>query len=98
MIIKQPEPDQIPQLRQLWQEAFGDPDAFLDGFFQTAFAFDRCRCAVEGSRVQGALYWLDCAWEGQKLAYLYAVATRKDSRGQGICRRLMGTVHHHLAA
>ena len=23
---------QIPQLRQLWQEAFGDSDAFLDQF------------------------------------------------------------------
>ena len=33
-----PTDNEIPGLRQLWQEAFGDADAFLDSFFQTAFS------------------------------------------------------------
>ena len=38
MIIKPPSKEEIPQLRTLWQEAFGDSDAFLDIFFSNAFA------------------------------------------------------------
>lgn len=96
MIIKAPKKEEIPQLRRLWQEAFGDTDAFLDGFFSTAFAPDRCRCAVENGQVKAALYWFSCESDGQPLAYIYAVATAKRFRGQGICRKLMEDTHNHL--
>ena len=96
MIIKSPEKKDIPQLRQLWQEAFGDTDAFLDGFFSTAFSPDRCRCVVENGQVAAALYWFSCESDGQPLAYIYAVATAKRFRGQGICRKLMEDTHNHL--
>ena len=33
MKIDHPDMTRIPALRQLWQEAFGDSDAFLDRFF-----------------------------------------------------------------
>ncbi len=86
MNINHPTPDQIPALRQLWQEAFGDTDGYLDSFF--AAAFDPRRCLVVSSR-EAACYWLDCACAGEKIAYLYAVATAKRSRGKGLCRALM---------
>lgn len=93
MTIKQPAVDHIPALRLLWKEAFGDSDAFLDGFFRTGFDAARCRCTED---VAAALYWFDCTWKGKKLAYVYAVATAEASRGRGLCRMLMEDTHRHL--
>ena len=87
----------ISGLRQLWKLAFGDTDAFLDGFFGTAFSFDRCRWIEADHRIVAALYWFDCRFQGEKLAYLYAVATHPDYRGRGLCRKLMANVHDLLA-
>lgn len=89
MKIDRPTPEQVPLLRDLWKEAFGDTDAFLDLFFGTAYGADHCRCIVSQGRVTAALYWLDFHLEDRKYAYIYAVATAKDCRGQGLCARLM---------
>ena len=96
MIIKQPGVEEISQLRQLWKEAFGDTDAFLDIFFSAAFAPERCRCVLADGTVAAALYWFSCQSDGQPLAYLYAVATSQKFRGQGLCRQLMADTHTHL--
>lgn len=98
MTIDKPRTGQIPALRQLWQEAFGDSEAYLDSFFSLAFSPDRCRCVTENNRVAAALYWFDCSCRGERFAYLYAVATAEDCRGRGLCRRLMENTHAHLKA
>lgn len=86
------------QLKVLWREAFGDPDSWIDSFFTTAFSPERCRCITEDGQTVAALYWLDCACQGKKLAYMYAVATAKAYRGKGLCRALMADTHAHLVA
>ena len=96
MIIDKPQAAQIPQLRALWTEAFGDTDDFLDVFFHRAYSADRCRCVTENGTVAAALYWFDCQWEGKQIAYLYAVATAKSQRGKGLCKALMENTHQHL--
>ena len=96
MIIKHPEKEDIPGLRLLWQEAFGDSDSFLDGFFATGYSPDRCRMILADRRPVAALYWFDCRWQDQKLAYIYAVATDKAYRGRGLCSRLMEDTHRLL--
>ena len=88
MKIDHPAYEQVPGLRQLWQEAFGDSDAFLDGFFDTGFSPRRCLCVTDGEPV-AAVYWFDCRFAGEKLAYLYALATKKSHRGRGIARALV---------
>ena len=98
MTIDRPKQEQISALRGLWREAFGDTDEFLDIFWQTAYSPDRCRCITVNEEVAAALYWFDCLYEGSPIAYLYAVATAKAHRGQGLCRRLMEDTHRHLAA
>ena len=95
MEIVSPDASHIPGLRQLWKLSFGDADAFLDAFFESAFAPERCRCIVEDS-VTAALYWFDCSCNGRKMAYLYAVATHPDHRGKGLCRQLMADTHAFL--
>lgn len=97
MFAKHPQSHEIPALRQLWQEAFGDDDAFLDKFFATGYSQNRCRVVMREAQAVAALYWFDCHWEGKKLAYLYAVATAKAFQGQGLCRLLMEDTHRLLA-
>ena len=96
MIISEPLPSQIPQLRNLWKTAFGDGDDFLDMFYTSAYAPHRCRCLLDEERIVAVLYWFDCTCNGRKLAYLYAVATDPAYRNQGLCRRLMADTHAHL--
>ena len=76
-------------LWSLWQEAFEDSDDFLEHFWRTGFLPEHCLCAEENGTVCGALYWLDGSVADRRIAYLYAVATRKSHRGRGICRALM---------
>lgn len=89
MNVDHPAASQIPGLRQLWQEAFGDTDAFLDLFFATAFDPKRCLCATEHATVAAAAYWFSCG----QYAYIYAVATAKNHRGKGLCHGLMDKLH-----
>lgn len=96
MIIDKPRPEHIRNLRQLWQEAFGDTDAFLDTFFDTAFSPERCFCVLDRDVPVSVVYWFDCACREKKIAYLYAVATDIRYRGQGLCRQLMEHTHAHL--
>jgi GNAT superfamily N-acetyltransferase len=82
--------------RRLWKEAFGDSDAFLDLFSTTVYAPERSRTITVDGNLAAALYWLDCNYNGKKIAYIYAVATAKAYRGQGLCHRLMADTHGHL--
>ncbi len=83
-------------LRKLWQEAFGDSDQALDAFAATGYSPDRYHCIEENGIPVSALYWFDCELSGYKLAYIYAVATLKSHRGQGLARRLMTETHEIL--
>lgn len=96
MIIDAPRPEDIPALRCLWKEAFGDDEVFLDAFFSTAFSPERCRCITFSGQLAAALYWFDCEWDRHPVAYIYAVATDKVYRGRGLCHALMEDTHRHL--
>ena len=96
MIIDVPQINQLPALRYLWKEAFGDTDDFLDSFQSTAFDPNRCRCVTLDKNTVAALYWFDCSLEGKPIAYLYAIATANAYRGRGICHALMENTHSHL--
>ena len=68
----------INELKQLWHLAFGDGEEFIGLFFQTAYDPEKCLYLTEEGRITAALYWLDCEFQGQKQAYIYAVATHPD--------------------
>lgn len=89
-------PTNIEPLRRLWKQAFGDTDTFLDSFFTFGFSPNRCRQITADGNVAAALYWFDCSFSGQKIAYLYAVATDRAYRGRGLCRMLMEDTHRYL--
>lgn len=89
---------QIPQLRKLWKEAFGDSDVFLDAFFAYGFSSRRCRCITKGDTVVSVLYWFEVTYRHQRFAYLYAVATAADYRGQGLFSALLADTMQVLTA
>ena len=88
----------INDLKQLWQQAFGDTEDFLDDFFCVAYSEDRCATIEEDGNLAAMLYWFDCIWEDRKIAYIYAVATDEAYRNRGLCRDLMDATHAKLQA
>lgn len=91
-----PSDSMLPQLRELWKEAFGDNDAFLDCFYTTAFDKSRCRVATVDDELAAVLYWFNCTIDNQRIAYVYAVATAKKFRGNGACHMLLEDTHKLL--
>lgn len=98
MTIDFPQFTDLPHLRALWKQAFGDSDEFWFDFVHKAKPLRRCRCLWEDDTLAAALYWFDCSWKGKHLAYLYGVATSNQFRHRGFCRALMEDTHAHLKA
>ena len=96
MNIDFPCSDDIKSLRDLWKEAFGDDDSFLDNFFRSAYCEKRARCIKSEGQIIAALYWFDCMYNDNKIAYVYAVATAMKYRGKGYCNILMNDTHKLL--
>ncbi len=92
-------PEDIPRLRELWRLAFGDPEAYMDAFFQCWYRPERMLVLEEEGELRSMLAWFD-TWldvpDGNrwKAGYLYAVATHPDRRGQG----LSGALQKYAAA
>lgn len=96
MKIDYPATHLLPELKQLWQICFGDETDYIETFFSAAFSPQRCRCVIQDGKLAAALYWFDCQWQGQLCAYLYAVATAPEFRGQGLCTALLEDTHRLL--
>ena len=86
----------ITKLKHLWQQAFGADG--MDAFFRTAFDENRWWAITQNGQLISALYWLDYTWRGKKFAYIYAVATDEQFRGQGYGEKLMAQAHKALQA
>ena len=96
MKIDHPSHGNVSTLKELWQEAFEDSAENIDLFFETAFDTEHSLCAFDGERAVAMLYWFDCEYMGERVAYMYAIATAKSHRGRGICRQLMSKAHEIL--
>ena len=83
-------------LKRLWMQAFGDPEEVPDAFFATAFSPSRYNAIQIGGIPVSALYWLDCSFQGNRFAYIYAVATDNAFRGKGYAGKLMEDTHKLL--
>lgn len=93
-------PSDLPGLSALWQEAFGDSPAEIAAFFA---AFPNCRSytAAEGGTIAAMVHALPQtlrAGADLPAAYIYAVATRREFRGRGLCHSLMAFAEADLTA
>ena len=91
----------IPALRQLWTLAFGDGGPYLDNFFDTYYKPERMLVLEQQGEVLAMTAWFDTTFvlpgEGEyRAAYLYAVATHPDHRGQGLSGRLLAWADDHF--
>lgn len=94
------DPGRIPALMDLWMEAFGEGKEEVLPFFCEIFPLCRAWQAEEGGTLCAMAYALphtvrigETAIPG---AYLYAVATKKEYRGQGIASRLLQEMEQAL--
>lgn len=91
------QPTDLPGIAALWQEAFGDGPSAVEDFFRH---FPACVSFVaeDGGRIVSMVHALPRILSPQTpVAYLYAVATAKTHRGQGLCRELMAFAEAELA-
>ena len=96
MTIKNPTPNDVGELKELWKEAFGDTDDFIDLFFSLAFSPEHSLCVYEGSSLAAGLYWFDAYLANEKVAYIYGVATKKTHRSKGFSTALLKEAHRQL--
>lgn len=74
------------QIVDLWHRVFGDDEAYIR-FFLDNCCHKRCVGAFVGERLVSMLFLLDCTYNGQQGAYVYAVATHPDYRKQGFMQK-----------
>ncbi len=93
MLLREAQPEDIPVLYALWQEAFGDETETIDLYFDTCFCTENTLVAVCDDRVRAVIYLLPNALQnGEKTfpaAYIYAAATEKAYRGRGLMGALL---------
>ena len=94
-------PEDVPALRGLWKLAFGDSDAYLDNYFQTAYWPDHMLVLEEDGAVRSMAAWFDTNFcvPGRGMywtAYLYAVATHPACRGRGFSGQLLAWADRFL--
>lgn len=92
----------ISLLSALWRDCFGDTEAEQRCFWETVGASAQVFCARE-KEIQAMLCALkvDCIDEnGESVptAYLYAVCTRAEARGRGLCTKLLDFSERTLRA
>lgn len=89
--------EDIACLTRLWQECFGDEDAYIDAFYAHRFDSILVPTVTDGDgTIIGAIHMLPCTY-GKRTGmargyYLYAVCVTPAWRGTGAMRMLLGAV------
>lgn len=94
LTVRPSAPEDVPAQRELWKLAFGDSDSYIDNFYNTYYRPERVVVLEEGGAVRSMTAWFDTTFvvpgQGEyRAAYLYAVATHPDCRGQGLAGKLL---------
>ena len=83
----------LPHVKALWQEIFGDNEEFIEGFYRAFPIKENTLVAKVGERVVGMANALDCtlAYENERFCgkYIYALAVSGEHRGMGIAKALL---------
>lgn len=99
-MIRQASESDLPQLISLWQEAFGDTEEEALFYFQHRHQHQNMLVFEMGSEISGMLSMLPVHLHSPKqiisARYVFAVATKKARRGQGISTRLLEAAHQKM--
>ena len=90
----------LPALRQLWMQCFGDTEEYVNRYFLHSFVpedvFVLREPEIAAMLISFPVTWIGPDGDEQPGAYLYAVCTHPDRRGTGCCRRLMAKAEQAL--
>jgi len=99
-MIRFAEDSDIPWLKALWQNAFGDPPDAVDFFFANRHQNRNMLVYTDSGAAVGMLTMLpveiDFGNEARRGRYIYAVATDPVYRGKGISTDLLETCHEFM--
>ena len=99
MIYRSAQPGDLPALCGLMQAAFGDGPEFTEMLAARFAGWDNvCVAQREGGPVQAMLCAAPATLRGRPGAYLYALCTAPEARGQGIMTGLMAFAADQLRA
>lgn len=94
------DPSMIPELTELWMEAFGDEREYVEFYFTNRFSGDNLLVWLEEERPVSMISLLPVCIHrgGEKIParYVYAVATRQDFRRRGYAKELILWAKEHL--
>ena len=84
----------IPELKELWMEAFGDEPEYVDQYFAKRFTPDNMLVYIEDGRPVSMISMLPATLRladqsTKEVYYIYAVATREAYRKRGLARELL---------
>jgi len=96
----------IPGLKALWKQAFGDEDRFIDAFFDKLFRPEGCVMIEDEGRPISMAHLIPCTLifrEGMEVErfpalYLYGMATDEDHRGKGLGLMLLSFAKGYAGA
>ena len=89
------------QEKALWQQVFGDDDAFIQLYYDTCYTPKDVFVLLEDGRLASMLICLPVTLRMAdksmgRGAYVYALATAPASRGKGYAQKLLAFMHTHL--
>lgn len=80
----------MQHIKQLWIEVFGDSEEFIEQFLVSCYAPENLFTHSENGRVVSMVHLLPFRTpDGQRIDYLYGVATKPEWRGQGFASELI---------
>ena len=97
MISRWAGPDERAELQALWKRCFGDGPE-VSGAFWERFPPEKHTRVIDREGIAAMASWIPVTLAGEAGAYVYAVATAPEHRGNGLCRTLMGEMENELAA
>ncbi|MCI5705521.1 MAG: GNAT family N-acetyltransferase [Pseudoflavonifractor sp.] len=92
--------EEIPRLKELWRAAFGDPDTYIDYFFDRLYTPERMLLLAEDGVPMTMLALLPMTFsdrEGKpaRMSYIYALATAPEARLKGYGRQLLNYADYY---
>ena len=86
----------LPALKALWQDCFGDPQEYIALYFDHYWQPERLFVLEAEGAPRAMCAWFELELHGAPAAYFYAVATDPAYQGRGFCRRLMSWAEETL--